>query len=135
MDDTLSIKDLDMTTLDSANFPGSAKAFPRVASPNTDWRRQNLAIDSRSPSVFRITHTPISAKNAIQRSSFMLDQRLTRVDSDDNPISEDSFTVGLVLNRPSGVSEAEYLAGVQMLLGALVASSGSNLKALYNGEY
>lgn len=135
MDDTLSIKDLDTSTLDSANFPGSAKAFPRVASPANDYRRQNLAIDSRSPSIIRIVHTPRSLKNALQRSTIALDQVLARVDTEDNPIGEDRFTVSFQSLCPSGVSLTEYRAAVKLLMGALLASDAALITAMYNAEY
>lgn len=137
MDDTLSIKDLDVSTLDSANFPGTARSFARTqSSVFGEHLRSSQHISSLSPSVIRIAHR-LPKKGAAAKRYFLssFEQTLTRLDANSNPIGFDDFSFKISGEIPKGVSEAEFLAAAYTHLGGLLANNGANLKSLYRGEF
>jgi len=136
MDDTLSIKALDCSTIGATQLPGTALAFPRVvsSSPSVHLRR-NSAISSLSPTDLRIQHTPRTAKSDLQRSLVSVDQLLTRLDTESNPVDEEHFSVKFQCDIPSGVTYEEFKAGFEILCGAILADDAALLYSVYQGEY
>jgi hypothetical protein len=135
MNDTLTPKDIVFSTIGATQLPGAARSFPRVASPNSDYRRLSSHISSLSPTVIRVSHQPRSSKSTIQRSLFAVDQTLTRLDASSNPISKTTFKVAFQTDIPSDVTLAEWRAALSILFGALQESDGALLTAMYNGEF
>lgn len=137
MDDTQSIKDLDVTTLDAANFPGSARTFARVASSNVNEHlRSSTHISSVSPTTLRIAHKPRPKGGAGKQYSLSsAEQTLARLDSNSNPISFSQFAFKISAELPQDVTEAEFLSLAYLHIGGMLANSGANLKALYRGEF
>lgn len=135
MNDTLSVKEISTSTLDAANFPGTARSFPRVVSQNSEYLRQSLHIGATSPTVLRVAHQPRSTKSTVQRSLFGIRQTLARLDAQSNPISYDQFDVNFQTVLPQGVTEAEFLTSAKLCIGALLENDGALLKQIYNGEY
>lgn len=135
MDDTQSVKDLDISTLDAANFPGSAKSFARIVSTKVgEAIRRNDGISSLSPTLMRVSHQPRVNGAGLQRSVMAIDQQLTRLDASSNPVSVTKFSVKFQADIPADVTLAEYQAGVKLLLGTLLGSSGANIDAIFRGE-
>jgi hypothetical protein len=135
MDDTLSIKSLDATTLDSANFPGTARSFPRVASSaSSEQQRRSLFLGSLSPTTIAIAHTPRKNGVGLQRSVVRFDQSLARVDGDDILTGTDRQTINIQQNLPVGVTEDEYIALLALAVGALSASNWALARSTYNLE-
>ncbi len=135
MVDTLSIKELDFSTLDSGNFPGTARSFPRIQSnQNVEFLRQSSHIGSLSPSVLRIAHSRRRQASDLQRSVFSLDQGLGRLDASSNLISTDRVHVKFQADISAGVTLAEYRTAVKLLLGALLESDGALISSVYNSE-
>lgn len=135
MNDTQNVKALALSTVGATQLPGSALAFPRVASSNTEQRRTNYSISSLSPTSLVISHRPRTTTNDVQRTLAYIDQKLTRLDAQSNPISDTIVRVGFQCNIPSDVTLTEYRAAVSLLLGFLTESDGANITALYNGEF
>lgn len=138
MIDTLLVRKLIPTgvlTTAAIGLDATQLSFPRISSSDKAERRQNLTIDSLSPTVVRISHQPRTASNPIQRSLVAIDQTLTRKDALLNPISSVSFKVALQCDIPSGVTLAEFRAAAVLLLGLLAEADAANLTAIYNGEY
>lgn len=135
MNDTLSIKELSTSTLDAANFPGTARSFPRVVSQTSEYLRQSTHVGDLSPCLLRIAHQPRSAKSNVQRSLIGIRQTLARLDAQSNPISYDQLDVNFQFVKPQGITEAEYLTAAKLLVGALLESDGALLKQMFNGEY
>ena len=135
MNDTLSIKDLTIASLDAANFAGSARNFARVASPtqNTHIRRSSH-LGSLSPTDLRVAHQPRSAKSEVQRSLFAFEQTLGRVDTLSNPIGEDKFSFALQANIPKGITLAEFRSLAMTAVGAMLENNAALLDAMYYGE-
>lgn len=135
MNDTLSIKAYLPATIDAAELDSTTRTFPRIASASiNDTRRQSLHVSSLSPTVLRIAHTPRTAKNLVQKSLFSVDQTLTRLDASSNPIGTTKFKVGFITEIPADVTLAEWQAAKNLLIGALIESSGALADAIYNGE-
>lgn len=137
MNDTLNVKDLAISTVGATQLPGSARAFARIESADAKTHlRSNSSIGSLSPTVIRIAHQPRTAKSDVQRSIVACDQKLTRLDTSSQPTCvEHTFTVALQTNIPSGVSLAEWRAGLATLLGALLESNGALADQVYAGEF
>lgn len=135
MNDTLTPKDYVLSTTGATQLPGAARSFPRVVSSGDDYRRSSSHISSLSPTVIRVSHQPRSAKSAIQRSLFAVDQTLTRLDVSSNPISTTTFKVAFQSDIPADVTLAEWRAALSVLFGALLESDAALLTAIYNGEY
>jgi len=134
MNDTLSVKDLSMSTVGATQLPGTARSFPRVASASDAYLRLSTHISSLSPTTIRVSHVPRNNGTGKQRSLFAIDQDLTRVDASSNPISKTRLTVGFQATIPSDVTLAEYRTAVSTLLGALLESDGALITSIYNGE-
>jgi len=135
MNDTLSIKDLTIASLDAANFAGTARTFARVASPSsTSYLRRSAHLGSLSPTDLRISHVPRSTKNDTQRSLFQMEQTLTRVDALSNPIGEVVFSSSDQANIPAGVTLAEFRALYLTKIGALLENNGALIDAMFYAE-
>jgi len=135
MNDTQNVKALSISTIGGTQLPGSALAFPRVASSNSENRRTNYQIGSLSPTSLGISHRPRSVSSPVQRTLAYIDQKLTRIDAQSNPIGNTTVRVALQCNIPSDVTLAEFRAAASLLLGFLLETDGANLTALYNGEF
>jgi len=136
MNDTLSIKALAINTVGATQLPGTALSFPRVASTTSGTHlRQNTAIGSLSPTVLRVAHQPRTTKSPVQRSLIAIDQTLTRVDALSNPIGEDKITFASQCNISKGVTKAEFRAAAAIHFGAMLATDGELLDAMYNQEF
>ncbi len=135
MNDTLTPKDIVFSTIGATQLPGSARSFPRVASPNSDYRRMSNHVGSLSPTVIRVSHQPRSSKSTVQRSLFAVDQVLTRLDASSNPIGKTAFKVAFQADIPVDVTLAEYRAALSILFGALQENDGALLTAIYNAEF
>jgi len=131
--------DINVTPIVPANITGddigSAVAFARIQAANPkESVRQNTSISSVSPTRLRIAHQPITVKSPVKRSLTALDQSLARLDAQSNVISIDSFSVKLQSENGATVTEAEYLAAWNKLIGYAVAGDNAGLKAMYRGE-
>lgn len=133
--DTISAKALITSTLDAANFDAAnTRSFPRVASIDKSERRQSLHIGSLSPTVLRISHQPRKSDVDVQRSLVAIDQTLTRLDAQSNPIGSTKFKVAIQADIPSDVTLAEFRAAALLLFGFLLETDGAALTSVYNGE-
>jgi len=134
MNDTLAVKDLVMSTVGATQLPGAARNFARIVSGDDSYKRLSAHIGSLSPTTIRVAHQPRKNGLGKQRSLFALDQVLTRLDAQSNPILKTDFTVGLQSSIPADVTLAEYRTAVSTLAGALLADDGALITSIYNGE-
>lgn len=135
MDDTLSVKALDTSTLDSANKPGSAMLFPRVEnSVKTGYSRRWLDTSGLSPNVIRISHTPRVNGKGVQKSVVSFERSLARLDADSNPVGQTYVIIRMQSDIPADVTLDEFKAQAKVAFGAILDSTDAFLTAIYNGE-
>lgn len=135
MNDTLSVKELSSSTLDAANFPGTARSFARIQGSNqSEYQRQSLHVSSLSPALLRMSHQYPKSGTVAVRSLAALEQTLARLDAQSNPISFDKVTVKLQSERTSGITLAEFRTAGLLLAGLILESNGAFLDQFYNGE-
>lgn len=135
MNDTLTIKELAPATLDAANFPGTARSFPRISDTRQDeFVRQSLHVGSLSPCKVRIAHSTPSKGPVVVRSLAAMEQTLTRVDGLSNPIGVDTGSFKVQFERTSGFTLAEYRTLAMLHLGLLLENNGALLDQFYNRE-
>lgn len=137
MNDTLTPKDLVFSTISATQLPGAARSFPRVQSTvgSREHRRQSTHVGSLSPTVIRVNHEPRKRGVGFMRSLFGIEQTLTRLDANSNPIGVTSFKTNFQNDIPADVTLNEFRAGVAILMGALLENNGALIDAMYNGEY
>jgi len=135
MNDTVNVKDLALSTVGATQLPGSARAFARIASSiQNQFLRLSSHLGSLSPTIMRIAHQPRKNGIGVQRSLFAIDQTLTRVDAQSNPISKNRVTVAFQVTVDEGVTLAEYRTACATLLGALTETDGALITSLYYAE-
>lgn len=135
MNDTLSAKELVMSTIGATQLPGTARTYARVqAKKDTESLRRSSHISSLSPTDIRIAHQAPSGDKGVTRSLFAVDQKLTRLDTLNNPIGEDTITVAFQMTKTKGATLAEVRTAVSVLLGALLETDGALVSAVYNQE-
>jgi hypothetical protein len=134
MNDTLTPKDLSFSTISATNLPGAARSFPRVISEDSSYRRQSSHISSLSPTTIRVSHQP-RKNGSKQRTLCAVDQLLTRLDAQSNPIGTTDFKIALQMDIPSDVTLTEFRAAAAILFGLVLESDGAVLDMLYRGEY
>lgn len=135
MNDTVAAHKLVSANITGSVVDGTARSFPRVASPSgSEALRQSLHISSVSPTSFRVSHQPRKSSTDVQRSLCAVDQTLARVDTSSNIISTSKFKVAFQTDIPSDVTLAEWREAVYLLLGILTETDGAVLNAIYNKE-
>lgn len=135
MNDTLSIKKLLTAQIGTAQLDSTPLSFPRVMSSDSQARRQNLSIDSLSPTILRVSHVARSSKSNVQRSIVAIDQKLTRKDALSNPVGDTNFKVAFQCDIPSDITLAEFRAAVATLFGFLLEADAAMVTSVFNGEY
>jgi len=135
MNDVLSVKPILTNQIGSTQLGATALDYNRTISPANDYRRINTALGSLSPTIIRISHQPRKVAGDVQRSLFSVDQTLQRVDAQSNPVSSTKTKCAFQSDIPADMTLAEWKAAACILFGALLASDGALLTAMYNGEY
>lgn len=133
MDDTLSIKALSVATLDAANYPGTARSFPRVASQDANLEmRRSLHVDSLSPCEISIRHK--RSNTGVRTVDYNMTQVLARKDALQNVLSLDSsrFKTEFVIHP--NWTQAEVLTMFELHVGGLVQNAAAIVGQLFNGE-
>jgi hypothetical protein len=136
MNDTLVVKDVLPSGLTAADFGATARSFARITSTiKSEEQRKSSHIDSLSPSILRIGHSPATPKNGnIRRSLFGLRQMLCRKDAQSNQIGMDQLDVNFSSAMTSGVTLAEYRTAVLLKIGALLENNGAMIDQVYEQQ-
>ena len=124
MQDTLSIKPVLPAQIGATQL-GLALEFSRCASSNAGvMSRVNTAQGLLSPTYLDIGQYPKSKKQAVQRSTYALRQRLSRVDATSGAVlATFDPIVKLTIDIPEGVTQAEMDAMLCTSLGSLLANN------------
>lgn len=132
MNDTITVKPLTATSITVANL-GAARDFARVSHPDKSvYARRNDALGSLNPTYLRIKH---GSTKSVKTVSAVLEQHITRVDAQSNPLASLYDQVQFVANIPPGLTEQEFVDHSMNLFGTLVGDGTcSVLRALYRGE-
>lgn len=133
MNDTITVKPITATSINAANL-GTARDFARVASADKNAHtRRNDILGSLNPAYLRIRH---GQTKTVRTVSALVEQHLTRVDAQSNPLSEIYGQVSFTANVPPTQSEEEFVASCLILFGALIGTGDcAMLRSLYRGEY
>lgn len=132
MNDTITVKPLTATSIAVANL-GAARDFARVAfADKSVYARRNDALGSLNPTYLRIKH---GKTKSVKTASALLEQHVTRVDAQSNPLATLFDQVQFLANIPPGLTEDEFVDHSMNLFGALIGDgSCAVLRALYRGE-
>lgn len=134
MNDTITAHAVVSANITGSVLSGTAVSLARIASPDKQERRQSTSIGSNSPTVLRVSHQPRKSDSDVQRSLCALDQTLARVDTVGNIIKFSKFSVALQTNIDSDITLAEWVAGLNLLIGTLTEGDNAVAKQIFNRE-
>lgn len=132
MNDTITVKPLTATSITVAEL-AAPRDFARVSHADKSvYARRNDALGSLNPTYLRIRH---GSTKAVKTATVVLEQHVTRVDAQGNPVASLFDQVQFIGNIPPGLTEQEFVDHSMNLFGALIGDGTcSVLRALYRGE-